>query len=361
MNDYFEKKYERIEKRIYSNIDSPYTFRDRLKHIKKIVKKICVYILGTANLDDENNKKVLEMLFSQEQSLRIILNNLKPELINAPILETTILNNTFESYLSFPIRKIRTYIRYYLRKVTYFIKIRFNLQCIGNSLIVLNNLGIVCVNKNQKTFYLTEMAKKIFFIDSEKQLSEEELNRLFEWTLDIGDKQYRAYDWNDNKVQCLLTVDAALMAGVIFVLQLLGDNSIKISSISLGIFALSFLFLVISLIVCLIHSIPILNSKLGDGHNLRTIVGIESFARYEAFFNQTKNHERRYNATNKYYESLSNLNLLDMVHMNAWQIVGMSRNNVTSNKYIRKGVISTILGVITLMIGVGVMAIENII
>ena len=73
------------------------------------------------------------------------------------------------------------------------------------------------------------------------------------------------------------------------------------------------------------------------------------------------NHERRYNATNKYYESLSNLNLLDMVHMNAWQIVGMSRNNVTSNKYIRKGVISTILGVITLMIGVGVMAIENII
>lgn len=58
------------------------------------MKKICVYILGTANLDDENNKKVLEMLFSQEQSLRIILNNLKPELINAPILEITILNKT---------------------------------------------------------------------------------------------------------------------------------------------------------------------------------------------------------------------------------------------------------------------------
>lgn len=103
-------------------------------------------------MDDENNKKVLEMLFLQEQSLRIILNNLKPELINAPILETTILNNTFESYLSFPIRKIRTYIRYYLRKVTYFIKIRFNLQCIGNSLIVLNNLGIVCVNTTKRLF-----------------------------------------------------------------------------------------------------------------------------------------------------------------------------------------------------------------
>lgn len=312
-------------------------------------------------MDDENNKKILEILFLQEQPLRFILDNLKPELMDVPILETTILSNTFGSYLSFPIRKFEAYVRYYFKKVVYFVKIRFNLQCIGNSLVVLNNLGIVYANRNQQTFYLTEMAKKVFFIDSEKQLSEEELERLFYWTLDIGDKQYRAYDWNDNKVQCLLTVDAALMAGVIFVLQLLGNNSIKISSISLGIFALSFLFLVISLIVCLIHSIPILNSKLGDGHNLRTIVGIESFARYEAFFNQTKNHERRYRATNKYYESLSNLNLLDMVHMNAWQIVGMSRNNVTSNRYIHKGVISTILGVITLMIGVGMMAIENII
>lgn len=361
MNGYFEKKIEKIVKKIGSNIDSPYTLRDRLKYIKKIVKKIGSYILGIAILDDENNKKILEILFLQEQSLKSILDNLKPELMNTPILETTILSNTFMSYLSFPIRKFGAYIRYCLKKIVYFVKVRFNLQCIGNSLVVLNNLGIVYVNKNQQTFCLTEMAKKIFFIDSEKQLSEEELNRLFEWTMDIGDKQYRAYDWNDNKVQCLLTVDAALMAGVIFVLQLLGDNSIKISSISLGIFALSFLFLVISLIVCLIHSIPILNSKLGDGHNLRTIVGIESFARYEAFFNQTKNHERRYNATKKYYESLSNLSLLDMVHMNAWQIVGMSRNNVTSNRYIRKGVISTILGVITLMIGVGVMAIENII
>lgn len=361
MNDYFINTSKKIIKKIYSNPDNPYTLKDRIKHIKKLVNTIWMYILGTCNLNDEDNIKLLDTLFSQEQSLRLILNNLKPELVNEPVQEITILNNTFGSFLSFPFRKARAIFQYYFRKLLYIIKVKINLQRIGNSLIALNNLGIVHANKNQQTFYLTEMAKKVFYISSEKQMSDEELERLFNWTLDIGDKQYRAYDWNDNKVQCLLTVDAALMAGVIFVLQLLGDHSIKISSVSLGIFALSFLFLVISLIVCLIHSIPILNSKLGDGHNLRTIVGIESFARYEAFFNKAKTHERRYKATDKYFESLSNLSMLDMVHMNAWQIVGMSKNNVTSNVYIRKGVISTIFGVLTLMVAVGVMAVQNMI
>lgn len=361
MDKSFRKVSKKVVRKIFSNPDHPYTFKDKIVYIRNFIKRIWMYIWGISILNDEENKQLLDILFSQEQTLRSILSSLKPELIDAPIREVITVNNTFWSYLMFFFKKIKVLVRYCFRKTIYIIRVKINLQCIGNSLVDLNNLGIVKADYYQQTFCLTEMAKKVFYIDSEKNMSDEELERLFNWTLDIGDKQYRAYDWNDNKVQCLLTVDAALMAGVIFVLQLLGDNSIKISNISLGIFALSFLFLVISLIVCLIHSIPILNSKLGDGHNLRTIVGIESFARYEAFFNHTCTHERRYRATDKYFESLSNLSLLDMVHMNAWQIVGMSRNNVTSNIYIRKGVISTILGVLTLMVAVGVMAVENIV
>lgn len=39
MNDYFEKKFERIVKKICSNADSPYTLIDRLKYMKKLIKK----------------------------------------------------------------------------------------------------------------------------------------------------------------------------------------------------------------------------------------------------------------------------------------------------------------------------------
>lgn len=361
MGDYYTKKLKKIVGKINSNTDSPYTVKDKLKWIRKQMGVIYKYVMGISTLNDNNNKELMDLLYIQEQPLNIIFANLNPLLNNEPTLEFIEWNNNVLSVITFPLRKINAYFMYILKIFCWKVRRNFSLQCIGNSLIALNNLGIVKYDRTLQTFNLTSMAKKIFYDTSEKDLSSEELERLYNWTLDIGDKQYRAYDWNDNKVQCLLTVDAALMAGVIFILQLLGEDTITITSISLGIFALSFLFLVISLIICLIHSIPILNSKLGDGHNLRTIVGIESFARYEAFFNTTTKHERRFRATNKYFESISNLNMLDMVHMNAWQIVGMSRNNVTSNVYIRKGVIATILGVITLMIAVGIMAVQNMI
>lgn len=323
--DQYEKNQNKIVNKIYSNKNNPHTLKDIFLYIRDIIKTGILFLFGKLTLDDDENYKLIQILLHQSVNLKEICFAIYPGVFPEGI------------------------------------RFKLNMKKISNSLLELNHLGLIIFDKNNQKFSLTNMAKNIFDNSiTEKSLSDSERDALYEWTLDIGDKQYRAYDWNDNKVQCLLTVDAALLAGILFVLQLIGDDGLQISNAVWVLFAISFVFLVVSILVCLIHSIPILNSKLGDGHNLRTIVGIESYARYEHFFNRKNIHEKRYRATEKYYQSLSNLTKLEMLHMNAWQIVGMSRNNVTSNYYIRRGVISTIIGVVVLMVGTILMAGQNI-
>lgn len=322
--DEYEKRENDIINKIYSTVDKPYKLKHKLLHKLENIKTFLLIFFGKSALDDEKNYLLVQELLQNSMNLMEIFEKLYPGMTPKGM------------------------------------KFRVCIRKIENSIISLNHLGLINFDQKIKKFVLSNIGKEILDNNTEKTLSEEELNNLYEWTLDIGDKQYRAYDWNDNKVQCLLTVDAALLAGILFVLQLIGDDGLSISNEVWVFFALSFVFLVFSILVCLIHSIPILNSKLGNGHNLRTIVGIESYARYEKFFNRKSIHKRRYRATEKYYQSLSRLSKLDMLHMNAWQIVGMSKNNVTSNYYIRRGVISTIGGVIILMIGTILMAIQNI-
>lgn len=214
------------------------------------------------------------------------------------------------------------------------------------SLIRLVKVGLVVCRDDK--YILSEVAKNIFAPKrSITKTTKNDQELLLAWTYDIGDKQYRSYSWNDAKVQCLLTVDAALIAGLLFVIQLVdGVGAIKIEGAPLLFYALSFLLLSISLIYCLLHSIPKLNSKIGNEGNLRTIIGINRFTTIEQTIGKNN-----FVAREKYYESVVGLGIEDLLKMNVTQIAGMSKNNNTSHRIIRGGVIFTIISISLLIIG----------
>ena len=59
---------------------------------------------------------------------------------------------------------------------------------------------------------------------------------------DIIDKQYRSYIWNDGKVQALVRIDAALIAGLLVVLQVF---ALSVNQLVFGVLAGSFVCFVL--------------------------------------------------------------------------------------------------------------------
>lgn len=149
---------------------------------------------------------------------------------------------------------------------------------------------------------------------------------LFDFTADIIDKQYRCYTWNDGKMQALVATDGALLAGIILIFQIFKN----ISALTAIVLFLAFTFLLISLVVCLVHMIPRLDSGVGNEANLRTMIGI-----------------RRFNKE-QYHVQVQNISISDMIRMNCWQIVGMCQNNMRSYRLLQKGVWLTFAGVLVL-------------
>ena len=154
--------------------------------------------------------------------------------------------------------------------------------------------------------------------------SDKKLINLINFTYDIVDKQYRSYVWNDGKIQALVTIDTALIAGLLLIFQ----SNWKIANLFFVItLLLSFLFLVISFIICLVHAIPKIHSGIGQSDNLRTMVGISQIDKY------------------KYHKEMLRVDLTEILRMNCWQISGMCRNNLRSHKLIWYGALNTIIGV----------------
>lgn len=149
-----------------------------------------------------------------------------------------------------------------------------------------------------------------------------------EFTQDIIDKQYRSYVWNDGKMQTLVTIDAALIAGVLIALQTFK----AVGPIPFALIGGAFFALVLSFIVCLVHAIPKLHSGVGNTTNLRTMVGIGTLTKEE------------------YHEHVRRMAADDMLRMNCWQIAGMCRNNLRSYTLIRRGVMLTMSGVVALAV-----------
>jgi len=172
---------------------------------------------------------------------------------------------------------------------------------------------------------------------SEKEISKTDLKIFLDFATDILDKQYRSYVWNDGKVQSLVTIDTALIAGVLVILQIFQRANI----VALFFLACAFLSLIASFIVCLSHSIPRLNSGIGNEVNLRSMIGIVRLDKDE------------------YLSKLMGLDLANMIKMTSWQISGMSRNNLRSHNLIQRGVILTSIGVLAIAVAVPIIAVTN--
>lgn len=156
------------------------------------------------------------------------------------------------------------------------------------------------------------------------ELSDSRLKLHYDFTVGIIDKQYRSYVWNDGKVQALVTIDTALIAGLLLILQVFDT----VNTLAFVLIGFSFIFLLTSFFVCLIHAVPRMHSGIGNQENLRTIIGIVNLKKEE------------------YHAKIRQLDLAEIIKMNCWQIAGMSKNNMRSHKLIRFGAIQTIIGVL---------------
>lgn len=172
----------------------------------------------------------------------------------------------------------------------------------------------------------TKSSDSINSLPDQKNIASSNLETLLNFTSDIIDKQYRSYIWSDGKVQALVTIDVALIAGILLIIR----SFDIVSFLVFGLLICSFLFFTISVLICLVHAIPRMNSRIGNEANLRTIIGISCFKKEE------------------YHKEIKNLDLEKMIEMNCWQISGMVRNNLRSHKLIKIGVLLTIVGVITI-------------
>ena len=161
--------------------------------------------------------------------------------------------------------------------------------------------------------------------------------QLLSFTYDILDKQFRTYIWNESKSNALITIDAALIAGILLFFQLFD----YISTISLILMAVSFCLLILSFIICLIHAIPRIDAKIGNKDNLRTIVFIKTLSRTE------------------YYDKIKKLSLDEMIKLTSFQISGMTQNNIKGQRLIKKGIYFTISGVICLPALLTILVLQN--
>ena len=229
------------------------------------------------------------------------------------------------------------------------------LNYIQKSIHALSAMGLLNEsNTVDGEYVLSDLAKEIF---TPLPKQNKDPNKLLEWTYVIGDKQYFLYSWNDAKISGLLTVDAALMAGILFVLQLLdGASNLNLTLFPLLFYASSFVVLAISIIICLLHTIPRLNSKMGNGHNLKTMIGINRFVLMQKMLGGKK-----YFSAEKYYlDSVKELNADDLLEMNIFQILGMNTNNVRSYILIRNGVWATVISIGLLILATVIFAVQNI-
>lgn len=227
---------------------------------------------------------------------------------------------------------------------------------VKNSIKQLKKVGILTFSGGN--YQLISSIKDILWINQPSIILENDtLEKLLTFTYDIGDKQYRSYSWNDSKVQCLLTVNAALIAGILFLAQFLTTNTqIDIVGLPIIFFIFAFFLLSTSLIYCLKHSIPRLNSKIGNEDNLRTIIGINRFMTIEEILGK----ENSFSARDKYSDIIRNMQPIAILRMNAMQIVGMAKNNNTSHKMIKKAVLATIFSIYLLMIGIMFLILQTI-
>lgn len=156
---------------------------------------------------------------------------------------------------------------------------------------------------------------------------------VLSFLLDILDKQYRNYAWNDTKMQALITADSILFAVIGFLFASCLPDLLALLLLIGGALLVS-----LSLIHCLLHAIPrLMSGKSGPNDNPRAISGITS---------ASPDWEH-------YVGRIQSLSADDIVAHTARQVYGMAVNNITSHKRLRVGVRTTVIAVVLILLSMG--------
>jgi hypothetical protein len=136
------------------------------------------------------------------------------------------------------------------------------------------------------------------------------------FALDILDKQYLNYMWNDGKVQVLMATDSIVGAAAA---ALISIGSVPKSDVAIGLLIGSVVCVSTSLLICLRHAVPRLNSGMsGPQTNVRAQTGITSHKDYVL-----------------YHSTLRSMSTEVMFVETARQVYGMAHNNIRSHRLIR--------------------------
>ena len=147
-------------------------------------------------------------------------------------------------------------------------------------------------------------------------------------SLDVLDKQYRLYSWNDSKALSLITTDSVLFAALGFLFAACLPDRLALLLLVSALAAIS-----LSLMVVLRQVIPQGSSgRSGETPNVRSLRGICSFSDWEAY--------------RTHFCSCSEEQFAEDAIRQAY---GMANNNDNSRTTIRQGVTLTMLGIVFLV------------
>lgn len=219
------------------------------------------------------------------------------------------------------------------------------------------NLGILIYDVNNNLFFLSKIAIPILIIDDVK-IDDKTIEDIYNFTEQINDRQYRSYNWNDSKIQNLLTIGSAVSAGILFALQFLSNLIFTVPAIVC--MAIAFSMLLVSMLISLIHCIPKLNSKVGGNEdNLRTLIGFKRYVSLQKILGQKEDNSTFYPASSHYFDNIKQLKPIDRLRLTAYQCLGMGKNNIRSEKIIRFAVIAMIIAIIFMFLSIMFLAIAN--
>jgi hypothetical protein len=164
--------------------------------------------------------------------------------------------------------------------------------------------------------------------DALDERSDEDCRLILDFTLGIIDRKYQLYEWTETKIGTLVSIDSLIIGGVL-VLATQDSFGIGKSFWNKAFFIAPLIVLGVSIMFSLAHTVPKMDSGIGNlsFRNLRQTASTERYSPKE------------------YLEGMSRLTLRDMIVQNSNQIKGMNSIIMTNQRELRRGVLSTILGV----------------
>ncbi|MGH1466170.1 MAG: hypothetical protein ACRBBQ_12505 [Cognatishimia sp.] len=150
------------------------------------------------------------------------------------------------------------------------------------------------------------------------------LDDAIEFTNHIIGTHFSTFSYIDTKLQALLAISSLFLAGFTFVYASFAIES----NLAVALLLVAAVVLFGSIMVCVWHVTPKLNSGIGNETNLRSAIGTSPLTKEE------------------YHGRICNLSKADMLEMNCHQISGLSRINTSGGWALKMSSIAIGLAVV---------------